>query len=94
MCTNFKVNNLLYLKKKKVKFIKINFIFYRIANVNYDYLDTAENLQVKLSLKKQIWTGTHSETNDKPRPLSWGVLPVVRKKNNNISVDENEDLLL
>lgn len=68
---------------------------FRISNTNHDYLESAENLQLKLSLKKQIWTGAcASDPNEKPRPLSWGVLPVVRKKVAHSAIDENEDLLL
>lgn len=55
-----------------------NFYFnknkHRIRNTNSESY-TTENLQLKLSLKKQIWTGTHSAdtaTVDIARPLSWG----------------------
>uniref|UniRef100_A0A336MAR4 CSON014405 protein n=1 Tax=Culicoides sonorensis TaxID=179676 RepID=A0A336MAR4_CULSO len=52
----------------------------KIRNPN-DY-QTAENLQLKLSLKKQIWTGTHSAgdttTMDISRPLSWGKGQIMR----------------
>lgn len=35
---------------------------------------SADHLQAKLNLKKQIWTGTWNETAiDRTRPLSWGV---------------------
>uniref|UniRef100_A0A336MBI9 CSON013163 protein n=1 Tax=Culicoides sonorensis TaxID=179676 RepID=A0A336MBI9_CULSO len=44
--------------------------------------DKTENLQLKLSLKKQIWTGTHSAgdttTMDISRPLSWGKGQIMR----------------
>lgn len=72
------------------------FFFFRISNTNGECHETAENLKLKLSLKKQIWTGTHSSCDqlsvDKSQqPLSWGVPPVARKKA--IKHDENEDLL-
>lgn len=77
--------------------ISYNNNIFRIANLNYDHHETAENLQLKLSLKKQIWTGAYSSDNgEKPRPLSWGALPVVRKKavSTAVAVDDNTDLLL
>ncbi|CAO1376261.1 unnamed protein product [Diamesa serratosioi] len=49
----------------------------KIRNINCDTdktYQTAESLHFKLSLKKQIWTGTRSDTNgmDFSRPLSYG----------------------
>lgn len=48
----------------------------RIRNINCDTdatYETAESLHFKLSLKKQIWTGTQSDTVlDFTRPLSYG----------------------
>lgn len=51
--------------------------FFRIRNINCDgegNFETAESLHFKLSLKKQIWTGTQSDTTllDFSRPLSYG----------------------
>lgn len=58
----------------------IFFFLNRIRNPN-DY-QTAENLQLKLSLKKQIWTGTQSAgdttTMDISRPLSWGKGQIIK----------------
>ncbi|KAG5685059.1 hypothetical protein PVAND_014260 [Polypedilum vanderplanki] len=49
----------------------------KIRNINCDTdptYETAENLQFKLSLKKQIWTGTQqSDLDFKNRPLSYGL---------------------
>jgi hypothetical protein len=51
----------------------------RIRNVNFEGggLNTAENLQMKLTLKKQVWTGSFSgeklgNVMEMTRPLSWG----------------------
>ena len=49
----------------------------RIRNINCETestFETAESLHFKLSLKKQIWTGTQSEPSvlDFTRPLSYG----------------------
>ncbi|XP_037918827.1 uncharacterized protein LOC119656542 isoform X4 [Hermetia illucens] len=66
----------------------------RINNTNY--IETTENLQFKLSLKKQIWTGvmtdasTYSERNV---PLSWGVPPILKKKSLHLIKDDSEALL-
>ncbi|XP_055709584.1 cytosolic carboxypeptidase Nna1 isoform X5 [Phlebotomus papatasi] len=47
--------------------------------INYD---AADSLQLKLSLKKQIWAGAWPGTNgiDRSRPLSWGVSSITSKK--------------
>uniref|UniRef100_A0A1B0CST1 Peptidase M14 domain-containing protein n=2 Tax=Lutzomyia longipalpis TaxID=7200 RepID=A0A1B0CST1_LUTLO len=44
--------------------------------------DAAESLQLKLSLKKQIWAGAWPGKNgiDRSRPLSWGVSSISGKK--------------
>jgi hypothetical protein len=51
----------------------------RIRNINLEpgSLNTAENLQMKLTLKKQVWTGSFSSEKmgnvmEMTRPLSWG----------------------
>lgn len=68
----------------------------RMTDDNVSYQQTAENLKLKLSLKKQIWTGTICALSQQPlekiyQPLSWGVPPLVRKKQP--KYDENEELL-
>ena len=60
-----------------VKKILINKFLNRIRNINCETestFETAESLHFKLSLKKQIWTGTQSDTTvlDFTRPLSYG----------------------
>lgn len=58
-----------------------------------EYQQTTENLKLKLSLKKQIWTGTMCQVSEKNcQPLSWGVPPIV-KKPKQPAFDENEELL-
>lgn len=70
---------------------------FRMTDDIVSYQQTAENLKLKLSLKKQIWTGTIcSLSQQQPlekiyQPLSWGVPPIVRKKQP--KYDENEELL-
>lgn len=64
---------------------------------NVEYQDTVENLKLKLSLKKQIWTGITCSAEQKYgekvyRPLSWGVPPIAAKKQ--MPLDENEELLM
>lgn len=54
-----------------------DFFSFRIRNINCDTdatYQTAESLHFKLSLKKQIWTGTQSDSTvlDFTRPLSYG----------------------
>ena len=72
MHVNYEVSydDLNRLKSKKI------FLF-RIRNINCDTdatYQTAESLHFKLSLKKQIWTGTQSDSTvlDFTRPLSYG----------------------
>lgn len=55
----------------------LTFDISRVRNINCDSdatYQTAENLNFKLSLKKQIWTGTQSDSTiiDFTRPLSYG----------------------
>ncbi|XP_059617798.1 cytosolic carboxypeptidase Nna1 [Phlebotomus argentipes] len=56
----------------------------KITNSTQDAInyDTADNLQLKLSLKKQIWAGAWPGKNgiDRSRPLSWGVSSLSSKK--------------
>lgn len=75
---------------------------FRISTPNTDYLDNAENLQLKLSLKKQIWTGAFLDSSgdglnnakEKLRPLSWGMPATIgRRKENSHGHDVNENLL-
>lgn len=56
------------------------------------YFETAENLQLKLSLKKQIWTGIENHHSERLKPLSWGAAPMIRKKTH--LVDAQQDLLM
>lgn len=69
---------------------------YRMTDDIVSYQQTAENLKLKLSLKKQIWTGTICTLSQQPmekihQPLSWGVPAIVRRKQP--KYDENEELL-
>lgn len=69
--------------------------FSRVSNANIDCYENAENLKLKLSLKKQIWTGIQSSCDqlsvDKTQqPLSWGIPPMRKKVTKH---DENEELL-
>lgn len=73
---------------------------------NVDYQQTVENLEVKLSLKKQVWSGIsnsvdthHSNTaaaasattaDGNYQPLSWGISVVNKKKP--FKLDANEEL--
>jgi hypothetical protein len=70
---NYKVSNSLPIIANDQFF---NYVKYsRIRNINCDTAyQTAESLNFKLSLKKQIWAGTQSDTNvmEISRPLSWG----------------------
>ncbi|XP_055304001.1 cytosolic carboxypeptidase Nna1-like [Sitodiplosis mosellana] len=65
---------------------------------NVDYQQTVENLKVKLSLKKQVWSGmsnsvdTHHTTDSNYQPLSWGISVVNKKKQ--FKLDANEELLV
>ncbi|XP_031626931.1 cytosolic carboxypeptidase Nna1 [Contarinia nasturtii] len=67
---------------------------------NVDYQQTVENLKVKLSLKKQVWSGMSNsydsnqltETNNY-QPLSWGI-SVVNNKKKQPKLDANEELFV
>ena len=62
----FNYSNMIILSK--------NYCNLRIRNLNCDTTyQTAESLHFKLSLKKQIWTGTQdANLLEFSRPLSWG----------------------
>lgn len=71
-------------------------LYFRIQNTNASggCETTTEDLQYKLTLKKKIWTGVTPETsrqNEQSRPLSWGMPPIGRKKEEK-QKDENEEL--
>lgn len=62
---------------------------------NVDYQQTVENLKVKLSLKKQVWSGMSNSvdtnnTDSNYQPLSWGLSVVNKKKP--FKLDTNEEL--
>lgn len=65
--------------------------------INYE---SADNLQLKLSLKKQIWAGAWSDNGgggiDRSRPLSWGVPSGLKNTSNYLEVREydSEKLLI
>lgn len=71
-------------------------MMHRFTNV--DYQQTVENLKVKLSLKKQVWSGmsnsvdTHHTTDNNYQPLSWGISVVNKKKQ--LKLDANEELFV
>lgn len=54
-----------------------------------------DNLKLKLTLKKQTWTGgsssTDNETDKLNQPLAWGISVINRRKT--IKPDPNEELL-
>lgn len=72
----------------------VAFLF-EIRFTNVDYQQTVENLKVKLSLKKQVWSGisnsvdTHNSENSY-QPLSLGISVVNKKKQ--FKLDANEEL--
>lgn len=62
---------------------------------NVDYQQTVENLKVKLSLNKQVWSGMSNSvdtnnTDSNYQPLSWGISVVNKKKP--FKLDTNEEL--
>lgn len=85
--------------------INVALRMYRFTT-NVDYQQTVENLKVKLSLKKQVWSGisnsvdTHHSTaaasaasttaDGNYQPLSWGISVVNKKKP--FKLDANEEL--
>lgn len=57
---------------------------------------STEDLQYKLTLKKKIWTGVSPESskqNEQSRPLSWGMPPIGKRREEKQHKDENEALL-
>lgn len=68
---------------------------FRVQNTNAGGETTTEELQYKLTLKKKIWTGVSPEAsrnNEHSRPLSWGMPPIGKRKEEKHK-DENEALL-
>lgn len=66
---------------------------------NVDYQQAVENLKVKLSLKKQVWSGMsnsvdahHTTDSSNYQPLSWGISVVNKKKQ--LKLDANEELFV
>lgn len=66
---------------------------------NVDYQQTVENLKVKLSLKKQVWSGVsnsvdthHATESSNYQPLSWGISVANKKKQ--LKLDANEELFV
>lgn len=59
------------------------------------YQQTMDNLKLKLTLKKQTWTGGSSSTDNEMdkanQPLAWGISVINRRKT--IKPDPNEELL-